>query len=83
MANLVADGNIPQQLVYQLDHTGLPLCVTSRHTYMESGVREVKIATANDKRQITGVPVINAAGEFIFMQLIFTGKTDRVIILKI
>jgi len=34
---------------------------------------------AKDKRQITAVPVVSAAGEFIAIQAIFKGKTQKVL----
>ena len=41
------------------------------------GERCVEMVGVNDKRQITAVFCGSAAGEFLPIQLIYTGKTDR------
>ena len=45
-------------------------------TFTERNAETVPIGNLDDKRQITGTFVVNLSGEFLPIQLIYTGKTD-------
>ena len=52
------------------------LSLTDR-TRVPIGTKSVPVIGSDDKRQITGVPVVAADGAFVGLQLIWQGTTDR------
>ena len=68
---------IPPQLIFNWDQTGLHLVPTSNWTMAKKGSKRVEMKGLEDKRQITGVFCGTLCGEFLPMQLIYKGKTDR------
>lgn len=68
---------IPEQLIFNWDQTGLNLVPVSSWTMEEKGSKRVPIQGMTDKRQITGVFCGTLIGEFLPMQLIYGGKTSR------
>ncbi len=69
--------NIPIELIFNLDQTGLNLVPTPSWTMEKKGSERVEIKAFNDKRQITGVFCWTICGDFLPFQLIYAGKTDR------
>ena len=68
---------IPAELVLNLDQTGMKIVPSSSWTMEECGSQRVEIAGAADKRQITAVFCGTMMGDFLPLQLIYKGKTDR------
>jgi len=64
-------------LIYALDQFGQRLLAVGNHTRVEKGTKSVTVSGSGDKRQITGVPVVTLAGEFVGVQAIWQGTTDR------
>jgi hypothetical protein len=62
-----------------MDQTGMLLCPTDSMTYEVSGSKDVKVIGGDDKRQITVCVASSLDGDLLPMQLIFTGKTSRVL----
>ena len=69
--------NIPHQLVFNMDQTPSKHIQSSRYTMEKSGSKSVTIAGSRDKRAITATFIIDLAGNFLPMQLIYGCKTDR------
>ena len=69
--------NIPHQLVFNMDQTPSKHIQSSRYTMEKSARKSVAIAGSRDKRAITATFIIDLAGNFLPMQLIYGGKTDR------
>ena len=67
--------NIPHQL--DLDQTPLKYIQSSRYTVEKCTSISVAIAVSEEKRAITAMFIIDLAGNFLLMQLIYGGKTDR------
>ena len=75
--DMVQMEEIPFQLIFNWDQTGLNLVPASSWTMAEKGSRHVEIKGLNDKRQITAVFCGTICGDFLPMQLIYCGKTPR------
>ena len=68
---------IPGELVLNWDQTGIKFVPSLIWTMERRGERRVEMVGVNDKCQITAVFCGSAIGEFLPIQLIYTGKTDR------
>ena len=68
---------IPIDLILNWDQTGLNLVPVSSWTVAKKGSKRVEVQGLTDKRQITGVFCGTLVGEFLPLQLIYTGKTPR------
>ena len=68
---------IPIDLIFNWDQTGLNLVPVSSWRMTSKGSKCVEIQGLTDKRQITGVLCGTLLGEFLPPQLIYGGKTDR------
>ena len=66
---------VPNEFVFNWDHTGINIVPGSQWTMEPKGPKRVELAGLNDKRQITAVFCASLAGEFLPVQLIYTGKT--------
>lgn len=69
--------DIPIELIINWDQTGLNLVPVSTWTMATKGSKRVPIQGLDDKRQITGVFCGTLLGEFLPIQLIYSGKTQR------
>ena len=63
-------------LVINMDQTGMMLAPVGSRTFELKGSKHVKVAAADDKRQITVCIASSLDGDLLPMQLIFQGKTD-------
>ena len=81
VASVVKMEEIPPELILNWDQTGIHLVPASSWTMDREGSRRVEIKGVNDKRQITAVFCGSATGDFLPIQLIYKGKTARVVIL--
>ena len=70
---------IPIDLIFNWDQTGLNLVPVSSWTMEAKGSKRVAIQGLTDKRQITGVFCGTLLGEFLPIQLIYASKTPRCI----
>ena len=68
---------IPPEIVINWDHTGLNYITVSNWTMAPEGSKRVEIFGNNDKRQIPAVFAGTMAGEFLYPQVIYAGKTLR------
>ena len=68
---------ITPELVLNWDQTGIHLVPASAWTMDKMGSKRVEITGVNDKRQITAVFCGSAAGDFLPLQLVYKGKTQR------
>jgi hypothetical protein len=69
--------NIPKELIINWDHTGINYVPVSSWTLEKQGAKRVEIAGADDKRQITVVFGNTMSGDFLPVQVIYSGKTKR------
>jgi hypothetical protein len=72
-----APRSIPPELVINMDQTGMNLVPVGKFTYARKGQRHVRLLGLDDKRQITLVPAITAAGGVLPFQAIVKGTTSR------
>ena len=75
--DVVTMEDIPAQLIFNWDQTGLNLVPVCSWTMAEKGSKRVETKGLDDKRQITGVFCGTLVGEFLPIQLIYAGKTAR------
>ena len=68
--------DVPPELVFNWDQTGISIVPGSSWTMEVKGSKRVEIAGMNDKRQITAVFCGTLTGEFLPLQLIYQGKTS-------
>ena len=73
----ICENNVPAGLVYALDQYGQHLLAVSKKTRVLTGTKSVPVAGTGDKRQITAVPVVTLAGDFVGLQAIWQGTTSR------
>ena len=74
--SIVSMEDIPAKLVLNWDQTGIKIVPSSSWTMEKCGLR-VEIVGADDKRKITAVFCGTMLGDFLPLQLIYKGKTDR------
>ena len=77
VVSMIKVHNIPESLVINLDQTGLNLVPSGDWTMSKKGAKRVGLAGLGDKRQITATFAATLSGQFLPMQLLYTGKTDR------
>ena len=75
--DIVEMENIPSELIFNWDQTGLNLVPAANRTMDRKGSKRIEIKGLNGKRQITAVFCGTLIGEFMPIQLIYGGKTDR------
>ena len=68
---------IPSELVLNWDQTGIKMVPTGLYTMEKEGAKRIEIIGASDKRQITAVFCCSLIGDFLPIQLIYGGKTER------
>lgn len=68
---------IPHDMIINWDHTGINFASTSSWTMEKKGTKRVEMAAIDDKRQITGVFGCTLSGDFLPVQVIYTGKTKK------
>ena len=69
--------SIPAELIVNWDQTGLNLVPASQWTMAVKGSKRVAIKGVDDKRQITGIFCASLLGDFLPIQIIYSGKTNR------
>lgn len=69
--------DIPAELILNWDQTGIKLVPCSSWTMEKQGEKRVEMVGVNDKRQITAVFCGTLLGDFLPIQLIYKGKTNR------
>ena len=67
---------VPEEFVLNLDQTPLDLTSASKGTFAPHGAKKVPISNI-DKRMITGTCCVYMKGDFLPIQLIYAGKTNR------
>jgi hypothetical protein len=73
----VVMNEIPNDLIFNWDQTGLQLVPTGQWTMHRAGEKVIAIANSDDKRQITAVFAATMTGEYFPPQVIYKGKTLR------
>ena len=69
--------DIPAELIVNWDQTGIKLVPSSSWTMDLQGKKRIEISGATDKHLITAVFCGSIVGEFLPLQLIYKGETDR------
>ena len=64
-------------MILNFDQTALRLTAPSKSTFTGKEVHSVPIANVDDKRQITATFCLNIVGNFLPLQLIYGGTTDK------
>ena len=67
---------IPEDLI-NFDQTPLPYVCTGKRTYHAQGSSNVPLVGKGKKKQITGTFTITMSGQFLPVQLIYQGTTNR------
>ena len=75
--NIVCMDSVPPELVINFDQTALNYVPIPDWTMEKEGTKRVEIIAKDDNRQLTAVFAGSATGEFLPLQLIYEGKTDR------
>jgi len=68
---------IPEDLIVNFDQTPLPYICTGKRTYHKQGSSNVPLVGKGKKKQITGTFAVTMTGQFLPMQLIYQGTTNR------
>lgn len=69
--------DIPSDLVMNWDQPAVHLVPSSSWTMEKKGTKRVEISALNDKRQITAVFACTMSGNFLPVQLIYAGTTEK------
>ena len=68
--------DIPDELILSWeDHTPINIVLGSSWTMAQKGAKQIEMIGLHDKCQITAVICGTLSGEFLPLQLIYTGKT--------
>ena len=73
----VSDHDIPNSLVLNIDQILLSISIYRKIHFSSKCAKNVTIKGVNDKRQTTSISAVSSTGNFLPMQLIYTGKTRR------
>ena len=68
---------IPSELVINWDQTGINYIPVSSWTMAEEGSKRVEMIGKDDKQQLTALFTCSMSGDFLPIQLVYKGKTDR------
>ena len=68
---------IPPELILNWDQTGIKIVPSSTCTMEKEGSRRIEVVGVDDKCLITAVFCGTLPGDFLPVQLIYKGKTDR------
>ena len=71
---------IPAENVFNVDETGIVLVRTGSSGWAPKGLRQVSLLGLGEKREITVTPVASATGTLLFLQVIWEGKTSKVLV---
>ena len=77
MLDTVGLNDIPPELIFNWDQTGINLVPTALWTLDKKGKKRIEIAGYQDKRQITAVMCGSLVGKLLPFQLVYAGKTSR------
>ena len=69
--------DVPIELILNWDQTGIHIVPSSNWTMDKCRVKRVEMIGVGDKRQITAVFCGSVLGDFLPIQLIYKGKTNR------
>ena len=73
----INDHKIPSSMIINLDQTPSKFVPGCNKTLAQKGCKSVPIAGSTDKRMITATFSITLTGEFLPIQLIYDGKTNK------
>ena len=77
IAGIVKLQDIPDNLIINLDQTGIKLVPASDWTMAAEASRRVEVIGLGDKRQVTATFAATLDGTFLPMQILYQGKTNR------
>ena len=75
--NVVEMDEIPSELVINWDQTGINYIPVGSWTMAEEGSKRVEMIGKDDMRQLTALFACTMSGNFLPIQLVYQGKTDR------
>ena len=79
LKTVVTIEDIPLDLIINWDQTGMQYAPVSAWTMEKEGSKRLEISAIDDKRQITAVFGCSMTGNFLPVQLVYQGKTEKVI----
>lgn len=77
ISTAVSEFNPPDELIINIDQTGVPIVPVGDYTLEEEGAKQVPIVGKDDKRQITVVLGETHSCQVLPPQVIYQGKTDK------
>jgi hypothetical protein len=77
VADPVRQHSIPQELIANIDQTGMKLVPASEWTMETRGSKQVPVLGLEDKREVTALFGISLANQLLPPQIIYAGKTKR------
>ena len=77
IANAIFEHKIQKEMILNFDQTALGFTAPNESTFTGKGVHSVPIANVDHKRQITASFCVNIVGDFLPVQLIYRGITDK------
>ena len=77
IANAIFEHKIQKEIILSFDKTAIGFTALNKSTFTGKGVHSVPIANIDDKRQITATFCVNIIGDFLPVQLIYEGFTDK------
>ena len=77
IVSIVEDDEIPESLIMNFDQTSLKYAPVSNSTLAKKGSKHIPITVGAFKESITATFGITYSGNFLPMQLVYKGKTQR------
>ena len=77
ISKVIYEHDIPSELIISLEQTPLFNVSPGKYTFNIKSAENGPVKGIDDKRQIAATFEVSAAGDFLPMQLIYTGNTKR------
>ena len=77
IVNAIFEHKIQKEMILNFDQTAFGFTAPKKSTFTGRGIHSVPIANVVDKRQITATFCVNIVGDFLPVQLIYRGVTDK------
>ena len=77
IVDAIFEHKIQKEMILNFDQIALGFTAPNKSTYTSKGIHSVAIPNVEEKRQITATFCVNIVGDFLSVQMIYGGVTDK------